>query len=1271
LFLEPLEDRTLMAAWAPIGPAPINTSQSIGANTAGKLPISGRVTGIAADPGNASIIYIATAGGGIWKSINSGSQWTPLTDTPTDSNGNPLTDISGNPLPEFMGAVAETDATSGPNNGKQIVYAGMGEANNGLSDSFYGEGILISTNGGTNWSLTTGPMTPANPKGAFYRNTVDKIVIDPNDKTGATAYAAVGSSSFVTTFTNGINGLSGNTGIWKTTNYGQTWTNMTGAAGLSTTDPWSDVVVDPIQQNGKTVLYAAEGNPYGSAGNGVYKSINGGQTWNLLAGAGAVNGVQDGRISLALFDGPSGGQNINELFVAISRPSFNGGLYKMLLLLNGGGTFHDLTNNPGLTNYLGNQGGYATTLAISPQDPNYIYVGGTQTNQGNPNYSGSPLESFDQGATWKDIATIAGNGPHSDDHAVAFNANGDLLDGNDGGVFKLTKPTPNFKQSWVSLNTNLQITQFVGIAAAVDPTTQNLIVYGGSQDNGTEKYTGSLGWNQIIGADGGITQVDPNQPNTVYMEQQNLALYASTDGGNPFIGLNDGIKGGAPKFYAPYVRDASGNLYYGTTQLNFWNNQSRTWTQIATPGSNGFNPGPGSLIHAIAVLNVVVNNMPKTVVYVSAGTGMWITQDALATDNGKPNATWTLIPLPNNNTIVPPVLDPVTPSATGGSIPAGTYYYEVTAVLPSGETTASNVQATTALTGSTNSVALSWSAITGATAYNVYRSTTAGSFTSPALITTAPAPPGGSKVTFTDTLATPTDGAPPISNTVAESLNSIAIDPSDTTGGTAYAVVNTFTGGRNHIYRTTDFGSTWNDITGNLPDTPVWSVLVNPTNSNDVYIGTDEGVYSTTDPTNGTFGAVWTQFGRGLPNAQVRELDYVPGKNILVVDTYGRGAWATALSPTPVVTTNPTNLTITYQQPAVFTAMALGTPLPTDVQWQQSTDGGNTWSNFATTSGLPATLNPQFFFEGPPPANISGIQYRAIFTNSAGSATTSAATLTITPGNAATRAANVPDVFRSSQQTVNLSATVGDASSPTDTVNEGTVTFTVENGSTVLGSVEGTVSGGTGNANFTLPAGLPIGNYTVAVSYADSLGNFTDDGDTSGTLTVAAAPTTTQLVQASLTPNLLNLTARETLTAQVSSSSPVTSGIVTFAVANQKLSANVDGNGNASVTLTVPLLNLLAPQVINVSYADPTQDLMASASTQTQVWQPLNLLAPSTATFGPNGEMVTMEDLFGFHLTFTNGLLTEIDFGSNQLVFSYNASNQLTQVTFDGLNLLA
>src|SRR5262249_2611063 len=120
----------------------------------------------------------------------------------------------------------------------------------------YGQGILVSTDGGTTWTLR-------NAGGSFTRRTVSKIAIDPSDPTGATAYAAI--AGF------GINGLNGNTGIWKTTNFGVTWTNTTASApnNLSTSDAWSDVVIDP---HTPTTLYAAQGTAFGATGNGVYKS---------------------------------------------------------------------------------------------------------------------------------------------------------------------------------------------------------------------------------------------------------------------------------------------------------------------------------------------------------------------------------------------------------------------------------------------------------------------------------------------------------------------------------------------------------------------------------------------------------------------------------------------------------------------------------------------------------------------------------------------------------------------------------------------------------------------------------------------------------------------------------------------------------------------------------------------------------------------------------------------------------------------------------------
>jgi hypothetical protein len=411
-----LEDRTLLATWTALGPAPLANGQ-----TAGKLLVSGRVTGVAADPVDANTLFIAAAGGGVWKTTNGGTNWTPLTDNLTSG---------GSPLPQFMGAVAETRDTA--NN--EIVYAGMSEANNS-GDSFYGDGILVSRNGGATWTLT-------NAAGALTGQTVSKIVIDPSDASGGTAYAAVASL--------GVNGPAAvGSGIWKTTDFGAHWTNTTASLPNNPTyNSWSDVVIDPGTPN---TLFAAEGNPFNdfgyATGNGVYESTNGGASWTVLRSA--PTGTQDGRITLALFDA----NGTFELFVAIAVPSnlSNGDqLFKMLKSTNGGSTFTDLTAS--VPNYMGDQGSYDSTLAISPTNPNYIYAAGDMANQG-PTFSGSPIESFDGGLTWHDIATDpAGMGPHTDAHAVAFDAAGNLLDGDDGGLFKLTKPTDLVNQRWSSLN---------------------------------------------------------------------------------------------------------------------------------------------------------------------------------------------------------------------------------------------------------------------------------------------------------------------------------------------------------------------------------------------------------------------------------------------------------------------------------------------------------------------------------------------------------------------------------------------------------------------------------------------------------------------------------------------------------------------------------------------------------------------------------------------------------------------------------------------------
>ncbi|MDQ2944944.1 MAG: hypothetical protein M3Y27_03220, partial [Acidobacteriota bacterium] len=388
------------SAWTDIGPAPLN----------GGTNFSGRITGIAANPANSQIIYVSPAGGGVWKTINGGGAWTPQTD--------PQMTLS-------MGAIA-----IGSNG--TTIYAGTGESNNSL-DSNFGRGILVSSDAGATWTLTTGPGGVFNTR----RLTASEITIDPANP--LVAYAAM--ADF------GNNGLCcTNTGIYKTSNSGSTWTNVTAAVGLDATGPWTSVQVDP---NNPGTVYAAHGTAFtgsvGQAANGVYKSTDGGATWPLLPLA--PNGVNTGRIVVAVAKTPLPGNQT--FYVTVSNPN-TFALFKIVRSDNGGTSFTDLT--PGTPNYMGGQGWYDTTVIVDPTTPATVYVEGSAG-------ANSILRSTDAGVTWTDISGGAVS-PHADHHALAFDANGKLLDGDDGGIFRLETAVGPV---WTDLNGNLETIQFQGI----------------------------------------------------------------------------------------------------------------------------------------------------------------------------------------------------------------------------------------------------------------------------------------------------------------------------------------------------------------------------------------------------------------------------------------------------------------------------------------------------------------------------------------------------------------------------------------------------------------------------------------------------------------------------------------------------------------------------------------------------------------------------------------------------------------------------------------
>ncbi|MHB1423465.1 MAG: hypothetical protein ACYC3I_09785 [Gemmataceae bacterium] len=201
--------------------------------------------------------------------------------------------------------------------------------------------------------------------------------------------------------------------------------------------------------------------------------------------------------------------------------------------------------------------------------------------------------------------------------------------------------------------------------------------------------------------------------------------------------------------------------------------------------------------------------------------------------------------------------------------------------------------------------------------------------------------------------------------------------------------------------------------------------------------------------------------------------------------------------------------------------------------------------------------------------------------------------------NVIVQAAGVFVLFAPNDPTVILSAAVTDNSDPSITVNEGTVAFTVENGSTIIGIVQGTVSDGTANADFALPAGQPAGSYTIAVSYTDSFGNFTDGGDIGATLTITPdnVTTTANTVSTTYNPNSQTVTLSATIDDASIPNAIVNEGTVTFDVAGIGTVQGTVSGGTASANIVVPAGEATGTYAIAVSYTDSSGDFIDGGDT--------------------------------------------------------------------------
>jgi photosystem II stability/assembly factor-like uncharacterized protein len=541
-----------ITAWTAIGPAPL-IEEDVFDN------VSGRITGLAVD--GSDNIYLAAAGGGVWKSFNAGASWNALTDNqPTLS----------------MGAIAVA-----PSNGRRI-YAGTGEANNS-PDSNFGVGILISTDGGATWTLSTGP------NGVFNRLAISKISVHPANE--LIAYAAVNDYA--------ANGLCcANTGIYKTIDGGTTWINVTALNGKDSLYPWSDVVVDP---NTPSIIYAAHGNVNGmDPVNGIYRSIDSGATWNLLTNA--PFGKVVSRIALAVAPSASV-PNQHVLYAAMANIGSAGfGLYAFVVSNNADApnpTFTTQTNTPDFLGGANGQGQYDIVIGVDRTDWRKVYAAGEKYTL----TTGHVICSNDGGNSWSDITSIAGVTPHSDSHAMAFDSRRRLLLGNDGGIWRYT-PGIDLCQfgSWTNLNSNLNTIQFYGVG--LHPTSTTVAV-GGSQDNGTEVFSGGLTWQQTSNSDGGRAQISPTNPSRWY-GQTPFIHFIRNDNSGAAGSWSVKTSGLIPMSYSnslpPYVVDPSNgdHLLIGLDRVYETTNGGDLWNPISSPAVAGFNNN-GNRVDSVAL----------------------------------------------------------------------------------------------------------------------------------------------------------------------------------------------------------------------------------------------------------------------------------------------------------------------------------------------------------------------------------------------------------------------------------------------------------------------------------------------------------------------------------------------------------------------------------------------------------------------------------------------------------------------------------------------
>ena len=522
---------SLLGAWTEIGPNPIPNGQ---VQSGSQLPVSGRTISIAVHPTNPNIVYVGTAQGGLYRTIDGGVSWTPLLD---------------NALSLAIGSVAISPSQP------ETIYVGTGEHNFSI-DSYFGAGLYRIDNASSASPIISAPIgsTQFNGRG------ISKIIVHPTNP----AIIFVASTSGVGGIISTAPGTLPNRGVFRSTDATSatpTFTQIGVLASPNNNLSIRDIAIDPSDPNimlANVIL----------VGGGIYRSTNAlaaSPTWTQVVNF--SSGTTSNLTAEFAVIHPAGDVNAT-FYAAVGNNPTTAGAGRILKSIDGGATFSQIN----ASTFCNAQCFYNIAVAVDPTNVNNVYIGGTG--------SFTFARSLDAGTTF----TASQANLHTDSHviAVAPSLPTTVYFGSDGGIYKST----NSGITWASLNnTTFRATQFMGLA--VHPTDASFTI-GGTQDNGTEYRRPDGTWTRADFGDGGYAVIDQSALNTTtvnmyhtYFNSTTLTGYAyvgtsatATEGNWAFRGCNNTAANGITcatviNFYAPLERGPGtpNSIYYGADKL--------------------------------------------------------------------------------------------------------------------------------------------------------------------------------------------------------------------------------------------------------------------------------------------------------------------------------------------------------------------------------------------------------------------------------------------------------------------------------------------------------------------------------------------------------------------------------------------------------------------------------------------------------------------------------------------------------------------------------